>query len=42
MNTPAVLDERGQAGLIVLAFLLFIVGLIGLVSDGGQTLAERR
>lgn len=35
-------DERGQAALIVLVFLLFIVALIGLVSDGGQTLAQRR
>lgn len=35
-------DERGQAGLIVLVMVLFLLALVGLVVDGGQTLAERR
>jgi uncharacterized membrane protein len=35
-------DERGQAALMVLVFALFFVMLIGLVSDGGKILSQRR
>jgi uncharacterized membrane protein len=35
-------DERGQAALIVLVFALFFLMLIGLVSDGGRILSQRR
>jgi uncharacterized membrane protein len=35
-------DQRGQAALIVLVFALFFLMLIGLVSDGGMILSQRR
>jgi uncharacterized membrane protein len=42
MNTPRRSDDRGQTTLLLLVFLGFLVMLVGLVSDGGQTLASRR
>ena len=34
--------DRGQATLIVLVFMLVVIALVGVVSDGGQALAQRR
>jgi Flp pilus assembly protein TadG len=35
-------DDRGQVTLIVLVFMLVVIALVGVVSDGGQALAQRR
>ncbi|HLI56117.1 MAG TPA: pilus assembly protein TadG-related protein [Actinomycetota bacterium] len=35
-------DERGQATLIILVWVLIVIALVGVVSDGGQALAQRR
>ena len=35
-------DERGQATVIILVFVLVVIALVGVVSDGGQALAQRR
>lgn len=35
-------DDRGQATLIILVWVLIVIALVGVVSDGGQALAQRR
>lgn len=35
-------DDRGQATLIILVWVLIVLVLVGVVSDGGQALAQRR
>ena len=35
-------DEGGQATLIILVWVLIVIALVGVVSDGGQALAQRR
>lgn len=35
-------DDRGQATLIILVWVLIVLALVGVVSDGGQALAQRR
>ena len=42
MNGRLSLDDEGQAALIVVVFALFLIMLIGLVSDGGMILSQRR